>query len=371
MKTIILLTATAAALLLRCVACQHRQSATATAGHLAVEVASPLSDSLTLYRTYPGTVGAHASAEIVARVDGTLLTHNYSGGALVGRGQVLFTIDPTQYSDAVQQAQAALATAQSEYAYASSQAEAMKKAIESDAVSKLDVIQAESSMQQAAAAVKQAEAQLNSALTNLSYCTVRAPFTGHVTSATVDPGAYVAGGASPFKLATIYDDAEVSVTFSIAVPQYQQMLPALAAAGEDAIAVPLTFDNELAHSYTGQLNYTSPNVDTATGTITLKCRVDNPYGELRDGMYATVHMPYATEPAALLVLDRAIGTDQLGKYLYLVDDSNRVVYTPIEVGGTYRDSLRIVNEGIAADSRYVTSAMLKVHDGMTVAPYEQ
>lgn len=372
MNTKTLLTVAAAALLLRLAACQHRQGAPAPAGPLAVAVARPTVDSLTIFRTYPATVGARASAEIVARVDGTLLTRNYQAGALVERGQVLFTLDPTTYRDAADQARAALATAKSEYAYASSQADAMRRALLSDAVSKLEVIQAETAMEQAAQAIKQAEAQLDLALTNLSYCTVRAPFRGHITSSTVDPGAYVAGAAAPFTLATLYDDGEVTATFSIAAPQYQQMaggrsLPDMA----QYSMVPVTFDGQVAHGYVGEIFYTSPNVDDATGTITLKCRIDNPYGELRAGMYATVHMPFATDSRALLVRDSAIATDQLGKYLYLVDDSNRVVYTPIEVGELYGDTLRIVSKGIAADSRYVTSAMLKVHDGMTVAPYEQ
>ncbi len=85
-------------------------------------------------------------------------------------------------------------------------------------------------------------------------------------------------------------------------------------------------------------------------------------------MYATVSLPYGTEPHALLVKDASIGTDQLGKYLYTVNDSDKVVYTPVEIGGLYRDSLRVITKGIAPDTRYVTSALLKVRDGMPVKP---
>jgi multidrug efflux pump subunit AcrA (membrane-fusion protein) len=97
-------------------------------------------------------------------------------------------------------------------------------------------------------------------------------------------------------------------------------------------------------------------------------RVDNPYKELRPGMYATVNMPAETLNQAILVKDASIGTDQLGKYLYVVNDSNKVVYTPIKVGDLYQDSLRIVNSGIDKNSRYVTTALLKVRDGMKVNP---
>ncbi len=351
--------------------CHNDKSSDHSDGVLAVDVARPVTDSVMLYRTYPGTAGARASADIVARVNGTLLTRDYTSGSLVDKGTVLFTIEPTQYNDAVMQSRASLETARSEYTYASNQAAAMKKALESDAVSKLDVIQAESNMEQSAAAIKEAEAQLNLALTNLGYCTIRAPFKGHITSSTVDPGAYISGGGSPFTLATIYDDAEVVVTFSISEPQYQQMLGIRGTPQEEIFRkVPLSFDNELAHKYTGDLYYTSPIIDKSTGTITLKCIVDNPYGELRDGMYVTVHMPFGASSHALLVKDSSIGTDQLGKYLYVVNDSNRIVYTPIETGDIYRDSLSIVTKGIGPESRYVTSAMLKVRDGMEVKPVE-
>ncbi len=363
--------AAACAALVALSSCQHKKSDSGTDRLLTVDVATPITDSVMVYRTYPGTAGAIASVDIVGRVNGTLLSRDYASGSIVEKGKVLFTIEPTSYRDAVEQSRAALATAKSEYTYASNQAAAMKKALESDAVSKLDVIQAESSMQQSAAAIKNAEAQLNRALTNLGYCTIRAPFKGHITSSTVDPGAYIAGEGSPFTLATIYDDAQVVVSFAISEPQYQQIL-GVRGTPQEAIfrAVPLSFDNELAHRYTGDIYYTSPNIDKSTGTVTLKCLVENPYGELRDGMYVTVHMPSGADPHAILVKDSSIGTDQLGKYLYVVNDSNRIAYTPIETGDIYRDSLRIVTKGIGPKSRYVTSALLKVRDGMEVNPVE-
>lgn len=349
--------------------CGNKRQA-ADEGLLTVDVALPVTDSITLYKTYPGYAGANASADVVGRVNGQLLTKNYDSGSLVKKGAVLFTIEPTKYSDAVRQAQAALATAESEYEYASKQAQAMKKAFESDAVSRMEVIQAESSMQQAEAAIKNARAALSTANTNLAYCTVRAPFTGHITSATVDVGNYINGEGAPFKLATIYDDSSMIVSFAIEDSQYERMMGAKSDPAVEALyhKVPLEFEEPLPHTYTADMYYTSPAIDKSTGTLNLKVTVDNPYGELRDGMYVTVKFPYDTDPDAILVKDASIGTDQLGKYLYVVNDSDKVVYTPIEVGGIYDDSLRVVTKGISRDSRYVTSAMLKVRDGMPVKP---
>ncbi len=100
----------------------------------------------------------------------------------------------------------------------------------------------------------------------------------------------------------------------------------------------------------------------------LRCRIQNPYGELKAGMYVKIKLPYGTDTNAILVKDSSIGSDQLGKYLYVVNDSNRVVYTPIKTGDLYQDSMRVVISGLSPKSRYVTKALLKVKNGMTVNP---
>lgn len=352
------------------VACSHKKDSGEREGLETVSVALPEIDSITLYKTYPAYTGANSKAVVVARVDGTLLSKHYESGSYVQKGDLLFTIESTKYSDAVRQAQAALSTAKSEYEYAASQAEAVKKAYESEAVSKMEVIQAESNRDKAAAAIKNAQAALSTASTNLGYCTIRAPFAGQITSATIDVGNYINGAGSPFTLATIYDESAMTIAFAIEDTQYEMMMGAKGDPEKEAIykKVPLTFSEPLPHDYTADLFYTSPTIDKNTGTLTLKVTVPNTYGELRDGMYVTVNLPYGNDPKAILVKESSIGTDQLGKYLYVVNDSDKIVYTPIEVGGVYRDSLRVVTKGITPESRYVTSALLKVRDGMPVKP---
>lgn len=85
-------------------------------------------------------------------------------------------------------------------------------------------------------------------------------------------------------------------------------------------------------------------------------------------MYVSIDLPYGTEPKAILIRDAAIGTDQLGKYVYLVNDSNKIVYTPIEIGQLYQDTLRIVTKGLTPNDRYVTKALLTVRNGQTIKP---
>ena len=100
----------------------------------------------------------------------------------------------------------------------------------------------------------------------------------------------------------------------------------------------------------------------------MQAEIDNSRGELRAGMYSSVAMPVEHLDSAILVRDASIATDQLGKYLYVVNDSDRVVYTPVKTGETVADTMRIITSGLKRGDRYVTSALLKVRDGMTVNP---
>ena len=162
----------------------------------------------------------------------------------------------------------------------------------------------------------------------------------------------------------------MTVTFTIEDSQYMRLISeqkqSKPQTNYDTIS--LTFNELLPHNYTGKINYLSPMIDLSTGTITLQAKVDNPYGELKSGMYCIVHLPYKTVQQATLIKDSAISTDQLGKFIYVVNDSNKIVYTPIKIGDLINDSLRIVTEGITPNQKYVTQAIQKVRDGMSVAP---
>lgn len=331
-----------------------------------VEVAEPVLDSITLRKSYPGTLKAHDWADVVGRVEGTMVRRLYNEGDYVTKGQPLISIESTKYRDAVLQAKASLETAQSQYDYYSKQYEAMKKAYESDAVSKMDVIQAEASMKQAQAAIMNATADLSIANTNLGYCTVTAPLSGYITSSDLNPGSFVSNGAV---LATIVDNTLFDAEFEIGDAQYERILGLAGGLGNEAYRdVPVSFTVSLPHAYTANLDFTSPSVNESTGTLTLKGKVRNDHNELKNGMFVTISLPYGFDPQAILVKDAALSTDQLGKYLYVVNDSNKVVYTPVTVGDLYRDSLRVVEKGLRPGQRYVTRALLGVRPGMEVKP---
>lgn len=351
------------------VSCHSKSHSAVTAGAEKIDVAVPEVQSVIIYNTYPGTLTANSSVDVKAKVNGTIQSKNYVSGAPVKKGQSLFTIDSSLYRDALNQAEATLATAKSTRDYAKEHYEAVKKALESDAVSKMEVVQAESAYKQAEASIKNAEAALSTARTRLAYCNVTAPIDGDITDNSISAGNYVSGEAEPFTLCTIYDNSTMTVNFAIADDEFLDLLNSMNRNDSlDLHNLPVEFSEALPHNYTAVLDYMAPAMKTSTGTLNLKAKIDNQYKELRSGMYAKVKLPSSRLDNAVLVKDASIGTDQLGKYLYVVNDSNKVVYTPVEVGDLYCDTLRVINKGIRPGERYVTKALLKVRDGMTVSP---
>lgn len=352
--------------------CSHKEGGERHAEIPAVDVAQPTVDSVVLYKTYPGYLISNQSVDIVARINGYLVSQHYKSGSHVKKGAVLFTIEPQPYIDAVNRAKAALATAKATNEYARQQYEAVKRALESDAVSRMEVIQAKSNYDESVSQIASAQAALQSAETTLGYCTVRAPFEGDVSDATVDIGAYLAGAGAPVTLATIYDNSNVLAVFSIEDSRYANIITdEHNGYGVDFTRMPVHFSDSLSMRYTADLTYMAPDVDKSTGTLLLKASIDNPLCELKQGMYFTIDLPYATAPRAILVKDAAIASDQRGKYMYTISDSSTVVYTPVETGGLIADTLRVVTSGLTPDTRYVTRALLKVRPGMKVNPILQ
>ena len=362
--------AASALLTIAAASCRHKETASVKTAET-IDVARPVVDSVVLHVTYPGYLSANLEVDLVARVNGYLTSKQYNGGDFVRKGQVLFTIEDKSYRDAVTQAESSLADARAAYAYASSQYAALKKALESDAVSQMEVLQAKSAMEEAEARIASSEAALRSARTQLGYCTVTAPFDGHVTKSTYNVGAYLAGAAAPVTLATIYDDSEVVANFSIEDSRYLSMIDDFKRSGRvDFGKIPVNFSEKLPHRYTADLSYIAPQINRETGTMELQAKMPNPYGELKSGMYATIALPYAVDSAAIMVKAASIGTDQLGKYLYVVNDSDRVVYTPVKTSETINDTMTIITDGIGPRDRYVTRALLKVRNGEQVNPHE-
>lgn len=369
MKTRIYTAIAATAAIISAASCSHKKEAASQIPR--IEVASPTVDSIVLHKELPATLQASSSADVVARVDGTLLRQLFTDGQQVKAGQVLFYIESDTYRNAVEEAAGALATAQSQYEYYSRQYQAMKKAFEQDAVSEINVLQAKSSMKQAAADIRSSKARLDEARRQLAYCTVTAPISGTISTSNVNVGNFVSSTGSPTVLCTIVDNSNLKVVFNISNAQYQELFAQATPEQKKLLtAVPLNFRIPMQQRYTANISYTAPSVSSSTGTLTIEGDINNPNDNLKDGMYTTVSLPYGTEPHAVMVRDASIGTDQRGKYLYVVNDSNKVVYTPVQTGELFADTLRAITQGIKPGERYVTKALLSVRNGMQIEPID-
>jgi RND family efflux transporter MFP subunit len=351
--------------------CKDKEKSSDQSAKPDIDVAAPIVKNITLTKEYPGYISSDKTVKLVARVSGMLQKSYLQAGKKVKKGDLIFVIEPTQYQDAVSQAEASLKTANAQLVYAKSNYERMKEAVKSGAVSKIQVIQAEATANEMEASVKNAEAALNTAKTNLGYCYVRAPFDGRITLQNVDVGNYVNGTAEPVTLATLYKDDIVYVNFNIEDNQYM-LMKLQSEKDKDKSDQPKTIDIQVGETnpltYTANLSYLSPNVNLSTGTLTLQATLPNEDGELKSGLYVSITLPYAEVKDAILVNDASIGTDQAGKYLYVVNDSNTVEYRHIETGQVVDDTLRQVISGLSPDELYVTKALLKVRQGMRINP---
>ena len=351
--------------------CKEKKDAGAMKGMptLAISVAKPIVKDITLTKDYPGYLTTEKTVNLVARVNGTLQSVSYAPGGRVKKGQLLFVIEPTLYNDKVAQAEAELKTAQAQLEYARNNYSRMKEAVKSDAVSQIQVLQSESSVTEGVAAVSNAEAALSTARTNLGYCYVRAPFDGTISKSTVDVGSYVGGSLQPVTLATIYKDDQMYAYFNVADNQWLEMsMNNQQPTKELPKKIMVQLGKEGTESYPATLDYLSPNVDLNTGTLMVRANFDNPQGVLKSGLYVSITLPYGEADHAILVKEATIGSDQLGKFLYAVNDSDIVHYRHIEIGQLINDTLRQVLGGLSSQQRYVTEALMKVRDGMKIKP---
>lgn len=353
--------------------CKKKQQQAAADFKLPVEVANPIVKDIILTTEYPGYLQALNTVNLVARVSGRLEQIAYQPGSRVRKGQTLFIIEPGIYQDNVRQAEAALKEGKATLEYAKATYERTQEAYKANAVSEIQVIQTQSNYEQALAAVANYEAQLETAQINLGYCYVKAPFDGRVSKSMYDVGNYL-NGAQASALATIYQDDKIYVNFNVSDNQYLNMAidkdhPRDMGAMSDLTVIPDAEEN--LPTFKAKLDYFAPNVVLSTGTINMRGIIDNSGGLLRDGLFVKVILPYGKQANAVLIPDASIGTDQLGRYVYIVNDSALVETRRVETGQLINDTLRQIKSGLTPKDRYVVNALLKVRPGMAVNPIDK
>ncbi len=337
-----------------------------------ISVHSPVRQDVVYSYEYPAYIEAEQTVELVARVTGFLEEIVFTPGQVVKAGQTLFVIEPRPYIDQVNAAKAQIKSAQAQLAYTQAAYEKMKDAREGNAVSEIDYIRSESDYHTAMAGLQDAQAQLNTARTNLTYCYIKAPFDGRVSRNLVDRANYVGSPLQPTHLATIFKDRQMYIYFNMAYTEYQN-LPALdSTVGRDTLAgrVWISDVNRPEKKWSGKIDYSSPDVDLQTGTVNLRAIVQNPEHELLSGMYVKINVPYKKVKDALLIPESSIGTNQSGRFVYIVTPGDSVQFRSVKVGVLTSGGMRHIIGGIAENERYVVEALVNVHPKMKVKPEE-
>lgn len=331
-----------------------------------IQVGTPISRQVVYTYQYPAYLQAEQTVALIARVPGFLEQISYVPGQPVKMGQILFTIEPQPYLDQLKAAEAGVKSAEAQMQYAKANYERMKDAVQSRAVSEIDYLQAESVYNSSLAALMNAQAQLNVAQINLSYCYIRAPFDGSITRNLVDKGNMVGAGGQTTNLATIYKDARMFVYFNMSSSEFQNLPKSHKT--DTLGSVSITDINNPTHVWKGKIDYTAPDIELSTGTVTVRGIIDNPKYDLVSGMYVNVNIPYQIIPNGILIPENSIGTNQAGRFVYTVNKDNVVSLTPVTVGVLESDGMRPILSGMTKDDRYVVNSMMSVRPGMKINP---
>lgn len=355
----------------------HRSELTANdAQTVVVSVSRPIECDVVEYAEFTGRTEAVDSVEIKSRVTGYLMKTPFKEGSEIRSGQVLCEIDPRTYQaeyDAargqLEAAQAKLQLAEVENARAKSLYELNPKAISLKA---LDQHQAEENA--AAADVEAARSSMEVYKLNLEFCHITSPISGRVGRYQVTIGNLVTQNVTP--LTTVVSQDPIYVYFNIdeqtmltAVRNlYYGKLPPLTSR---KVKVGMELQDESGFPHSGIVNFANNTVDPSTGTLTVRAEFENPPNEhglrmLMPGMFVRIRLPLDLPTPALLVAERAVGTDQGQKFLYVVDKNDTVQYRSITLGQLQGDGLQVVKHGLQPDDRVVVSGLQLVRPGMKV-----
>jgi membrane fusion protein, multidrug efflux system len=337
-----------------------------------VAVAKPVQQSVTPYLDLTGNATAYNQVDLEARVQGYLQEINYQDGQPVKQADTLFVIEPAPYQAQLQQAQATLAATQADLVQAQAEFYRQSTLGKSDFASQSKVDEARAKLDSDKAKIQNDQAGVTIAAINLGYTRVTAPFDGVVSAHLVSTGGLV-GVPGPTKLATIVQLDPIYVTFTVSEQDVLRVKSAMAKRGlkpRDIANVPVQVGlmNEEGYPHAGKLDYVAPMIDPSTGTLNARGIFQNPDRVMLPGNFLRIRIPLALEEeTALLVPDTAVGADQAGSYL-LVVDQNGVVQQKTVTTGQLVGRLRVIATGITAGEQVVVSGIQKAIPGEKVAP---
>jgi RND family efflux transporter MFP subunit len=334
-----------------------------------VTVAQPAQRVVTDYVGLTGNTQAIYTVQLVARVSGYLEKVLFEDGQMVEKGQPLFLIQQNTYEDNLRQAEATISQYQAQLTYAEAQFARYSNLVQRKAASQSDVDNWRYQRDLAQANLRSAEAQRDLAKLNLSYTDIRSPFNGRIDRRLVDPGNLVGAGANTV-LAEVSQIDPLYVYFNISDTDLGRLLhgtpwtPGQSSSAKWPVFAGLP--NEEGYPHQGHLDFAAISLTPTTGTLLLRGVFPNPDGAVLPGLYARLRVPLEAR-TALLVPEVALGSDQQGSYVFIVNENDTVERRNVKTGPVV-DSLQVIEEGLTGQEWIIVKGLQKAAPGKQVTP---
>ncbi len=335
-----------------------------------VTVALPVEQEVSRHFDSTGNTAAVNSVDLVARVQGFLQGINYADGEFVKKGTSLFTIEPEPYRLRVEAAKASVSSASASLKQAEAEYQRQADLVTRQIATQAAYDRALAARDSGRADLQTAQVNQQQAEINLGYTNVTAPFDGVVSARQVSIGQLV-GANSATVLSTIVQLDPIYANFTASERDVLQVRADLARAGRtvsDLLGMPVEIglQTETGFPHKGKLDYIAPTVDPSTGTIAARATLENADRLLLPGYFVRVRISARPEPA-LLVPDAALGSDQGGRYLLVVNKDNIVEQRTVQPGQLIGD-LRVIEQGVTKADRVVIGGIMRAIPGQKVDP---
>ena len=350
--------------------CNNQQTATHDLPAPEVTVSKPEQKEVVNWNEFTGRTAAVKLVNVTARVSGYIVDIPFKEGDLVHKGDLLFQIDPRPYQDAYEQAVGQLQQAQAHQQLQDATFERQQRLRETGVIAKEDYDTALSNKNQAAAQVVSTQAARNSAQLNLEFAHVTSPIDGRVSRQLVNIGNLVQADST--RLTTIVSIDPIYAYFSmdeLAALSYQRLIREgkLASSEGGKIPVYLQLQDETGFPHEGTIDFSDNSFDPTTGTLLIRGSFPNRDGFLTPGNFVRVRVASSPKYNALLIADRAIGSDQDQSFVYVVDSKNIARLRHIKTG-QLAEGLRVVKSGLQPDDVVIINGIIKVRPDSPVRP---
>lgn len=336
-----------------------------------VSVAQVVNERITEWDEFTGRLQAPETVNLVPRVSGYIEEVNFSEGALVKKGDLLFRIDPRPFAAEVTRLKAELQSAQSAADLAESDYKRAEQLSSSRAISAELLDSRLARKQQTAATVASVKAALERAVLDFSYTRITAPISGRVSYAMVTTGNYVTAGQS--QLTSLMSTDKMYAYFDVDEQSYLKYAR-LAQAGKradtrDATANPvyMALADDTAFSHTGSIDFVDNSINQQTGTIRIRASFANSDNTLLPGLFVRIRLVGSDSYDGILIDEKAVGTDLSNKYVLVVNADNQLEYRAVQLGDKV-NGLRVVRSGLAATDRIVVNGLQRVMPNMQIEP---